>query len=171
MVRAGKTELTELIAAVGGGLWTLRLLSRFWLSRLINLGSPPLWSCHSESLSAAAKGGRVGVQNDMGPSSPPPQMHLQRGYLKQGHVESRSKNVTTRSHLPLLWKHFLGPDMSGIPKVIRGLTKRNLVRVNYTEACFYYYGPNKGHGSPASLMPPPSRCAVGNTMGASVRGH
>lgn len=72
----------------------------------------------------------MGVQNDMGPSSPP-QMHLQRGYLKQGHVESRSKNVTTRSHLPLLWKHFLGPDMSGIPKVIRGLTKRNLVRVNY----------------------------------------
>lgn len=36
--------------------------------------------------------------------------------------------------------------MSVIPKVIWSFTKRNLVRINKTEACFHYYGSNKDPG-------------------------
>lgn len=65
-------------------------------------------------------------------------------------MQNATLNVAASYHLPLLWKHFIGPDMCVIPKVIRGLTRRNPVRMDYTEACSYCYGP-KVTGNPANL--------------------
>lgn len=61
--------------------------------------------------------------------------HLLNGYFKQDDTENHSeispRGLTSTyygnisSYLTCLW----------IPKVIFSLTKRNLVRINYTEAC------------------------------------